>query len=275
MREASGTAPDAIAFCTSIDAGATPADVAHSTSARDEQRLERLLARARQAHAVAQHAGQPRGRVGRPGRPHGRAPRTLERHAPQCAQEEPQRGALLRGDERDVDTVALARAGAEAVEVDPRRHDVVLAGEEARDQAARHLERGEPRVEAAEEQLDEAPRDLRGQHALRGRVEAARRSARANGAAPRQKRSARTARARARCRAGARSSSVSIARLASSGSDTRPPRRAGVAIVCIGASTRTSPGANSESGRAAAARIRRRDSRTWAREPLAAITSTL
>ena len=36
--------------------------------------------------------------------------------------------------------------------------------------------------------------------------------------------------------------------LASSGSDTRPPRRAGAASVCIGASTRTSPGANSDSG---------------------------
>ena len=74
---------------------------------------------------------------------------------------------------------------------------------------------------------------------------------------------------------GARSSSVSIARLASSGSETRPPRRAGAAIVCIGARTRTSPGANSEPGRADAARISRRDSRTWARDPLAAITRTL
>jgi hypothetical protein len=68
---------------------------------------------------------------------------------------------------------------------------------------------------------------------------------------------------------------VPIARLASSGNETRPPRRGGVAIVCMAARTRTSPGAKSESGRADAARISRRDSRTWARDPLAAITRTL
>ena len=73
---------------------------------------------------------------------------------------------------------------------------------------------------------------------------------------------------------GVRDKSVSIARVASSGSATRPPRRAGVAIVCIGARTRTAPGSNSEAGSDAAARIRRRDSRTCARDPLAASTTT-
>ncbi len=138
-----------------------------------EQRLERLAPWPRQAHAVTQRPGQPRGRVGGAGRPDRGAPGQLQRHATQTAQEEAQGRALLLGDEHDVHAVAFARPGPEAIEIDAGGHHVVLAGEEARDQAPGDLERGEARVEAPEEELDEPSCDLRGEHALRGRVKAA------------------------------------------------------------------------------------------------------
>ena len=70
---------------------------------------------------------------------------------------DPQRAFVSRARDR-------RRAGAQ--------HDV-LRREDPLHQLARGLERRRARVEAAEEQLDEAPRDLGGEHALGGRVERA------------------------------------------------------------------------------------------------------
>ena len=133
-----------------------------------------------------------------------------------------------------------------------------------------------PRVQAPEEQLDEPARDLRREHSLGGRVEAAdvqraRVAQRGGGRAGRERlvhvhdvergaleqrvdRVARVERQRHACRRAAPAS----------------------AIVCIGASTAHLTGREQRRrAAAAAARISRRDSRTCAREPLAAITSTL
>ena len=57
--------------------------------------------------------------------------------------------------------------------VAPGRSTRVVRREDPLHQLARGLERGAARVEAAEEQLDEAPRHLGGEHALGGRVERA------------------------------------------------------------------------------------------------------
>ena len=78
-----------------------------------------------------------------------------------------------------------------------------------------------------------------------------------------------------RMSSGRSASRCSIVRAPSSGSDTIPPRRAGgTGTLWPTAITRAEPSRKSESGLPAAARIRRRDSRTSVRELEGAITST-
>ena len=132
-----------------------------------------------------------------------------------------------------------------------------------------------PRVEAAEEQLDEPARDLRREHALGGRVEAA------------DVQRARVPQRRGRCARRERlvhvhdverraiEQACRSSRATSIGSETCPPRRAGVGERLhrrehphLARLRTASP------GRAAAARISRRESRTSARDPLGASTST-
>ena len=131
----------------------------------------RVLARV----GLGQHVDaveQPRahGRGGAAGDEHGRLPVELGRQPPQRAQEQPQRRALLLVDEGDPQRAFVrrprerGRAGAQ--------HDV-LGREDPLHHLARGLEGGAAGVEPAEEQLDEAARDLRGEHALGGRVERA------------------------------------------------------------------------------------------------------
>ena len=129
------------AACAS--AGASPAEAAHSTSARAEQRLERLASRPRRSRTRSRSApAEPRRRVHRCAatRP-SRATRRSEREAAQRPQEEAQRSALLLGHERDLERAPPgARPGAKRSRSTPGPHDLVVAGEEARDQPARHVE---------------------------------------------------------------------------------------------------------------------------------------
>ena len=149
-------------------------------------------------HAVAQPGGPQRARP-RPRRGEDRrAPVQRRGQPPQRADEQPQRVPVLVVDEGDVHRApvrALARQ-----EFGARPDHLVARGERALHQLARGLERRRPRVEAPEEALDEAPGDLRGDHALGRRVERARRSAPASGAARARRCSARTARGRGRSR---------------------------------------------------------------------------
>ena len=119
-------------------------------------------------HAVEQARADGRRRAG--GDEHGRLPVELGRQPPQRAQEEPQRGALLLVAERDPDR-AFVRGARERRR--PGAQHGVVRREDPLHQLARGLERGAARVEAAEEQLDEAPRHLGGEHALGRGVEGA------------------------------------------------------------------------------------------------------
>jgi hypothetical protein len=88
----------------------------------------------------------------------------------QRTQEEPQRLPVLVVDEREPQRPcgALLPRGRRARS---RADDVVAGRERAFHQLARRGERRRPRVEAAEEALDEPPRHLRGDDALGRRVE--------------------------------------------------------------------------------------------------------
>ena len=251
--------------------GATPADAAHSTSARassdssGSRRGPDSRTRSRSAPA------EPRGtrhaaRATRPSRATARSSgrrRSARRKSRSAARSSSATNAISHGPSR-------SRApGRKRSRSTPGRHDVVVAREEARDQAARDVEGGHARVEAAEEQLDEPARDLRREHALGGRVEAPdvqrARVAQRGG----RRRWARTARARARSRAARARAACRSCGVASSGSETRPPRRArrGEASASARAPA-PRPARTATRDRAAAARISRRDSRTCAREPL-------
>ena len=122
---------------------------------------------ARRARARGRAAASAR-RGGPGGDEHGRLPVELRGQPPQRAQEQPQRGALLLVDERDPHAPVVRRA---LQRRRARAQDAVVGREDPLHQLARRLEGGAARVEAAEEQLDEAPRDLGREHALGGRVE--------------------------------------------------------------------------------------------------------
>ena len=123
-------------------------------------------------HAVADPARQrhrrTRGGIAQPDR---RLPVGLDGQAPQRAQEEPQRAALLLA--REHDARRLARRLGTLEQVGARMDDLVVAGEVALDQVARGDVARRAPVEAAEEQLDDLARDLRRDEALGGRVEGA------------------------------------------------------------------------------------------------------
>ena len=119
-------------------------------------------------HAVEQARAHGRGGAAR--HEHRRLPVELGVEPPQRAQEQPQRRALLLVDERDPERAFVRRARERRR---ARAQDAVLGGEDPLHQLARGLERGGAGVEAAEEELHEAARHLRGEHALGGRVEGA------------------------------------------------------------------------------------------------------
>ena len=102
-------------------------------------------------------------------RPHRRPPWQILRQLPQRAQEQAQRRALLLEAEQDLH-FAVGR-GLPVHHVGARRDHRIVAREEAGQQVARDSEAGGAPVEAAEQQLHEAARELGGEHALGRRME--------------------------------------------------------------------------------------------------------
>ena len=97
-----------------------------------------------------------------------RLPVELEREAAQGAQEHPQRAALLAS---AVDDPRRAIAGLAGRDLGRRAKHVVAAGEEPAEQIGRRPAGDRAGVEAAEEDLDDRPRDLRREHPLGRQVE--------------------------------------------------------------------------------------------------------
>jgi hypothetical protein len=81
---------------------------------------------------------------------HRRLPRQVGVEAPQRAQEQTQRAALLLVDEGDPHGTVVRRGRRR---VGPGTHHAVLGGEEARHQLGGRRVAGQPRVEPAEHQL--------------------------------------------------------------------------------------------------------------------------
>jgi hypothetical protein len=133
----------------------------------------RAVRRAGERHALTQRARQRhRSEVVRQPRPDRRMPGQVRRQLSQRSQEHAQSAALLLGRVEDVDDLAIPACRA-LHEVGSRGDHLVVAREVAVDQVAGRTEARRARVEPAEEELHEPPCDLRREHALRGRVEAA------------------------------------------------------------------------------------------------------
>ena len=204
-------------------------------------------------HAVQQPRAH--GRRGAVGDEHGRLPVELGRQPPQRAQEQPQRGALLLVAERDPDRAvvwrALERGGAGP------QHDV-LGREDPLHQLARGLERGAARVEAAEEQLDEAPRHLGREHPLGRGVEVPTLSEREWRSATDDALGANGSWTWTNSIGAAVSASSIVREMSSGGAGIAPRRAPASGSSSPTPSTRTPPSGSNSSP----ARIRRRDSRT-------------
>ena len=150
-----------------------PIDAATAIVAPGEVLRLGAVGRAGERDALAQAPRQRRRRRGgRVAQPDRGAPVELGRDAPQRADEQPQRAALLGVREHDLRRPGLLPRGA-LLEVGAGVDHGVVAGEVALDEVARGGEaRGAP-VEPPEQELDHLARHLGRDEALGGRVEGA------------------------------------------------------------------------------------------------------
>jgi hypothetical protein len=134
-----------------------------------EQRV--LVPALQERHPVAQVRAQGRGGA-RPARGEdARLPVQGGVERAQRAHERPQRAALLRVHEADDHAPALPRRVRPHRHVGARRHDLVAAREVAAHELRGGRVGGQPRVEPAEDQVDQAPGDLGGHDPLGRGVE--------------------------------------------------------------------------------------------------------
>ena len=205
-------------------AGAAPSEAAMTTSAELSTPASPAPPRPSDAdarpHVRAQRRDGRGAAVGQERDP----PRQRRVEAAQRAQREAQRTALLLVGHDDVHALVLG-VGARP-DLDAGAHDAVLGGEGLREELRRGLVAGQAGVEAAEDELDDAARELRGDDPL-GRRDVERADVQRARVAQRGARAStgRTARARGRRRAATTSCIDSMVRATSTGSDGAPPRR--------------------------------------------------